>query len=232
MFSTPINMAFQPIVDVIERTTFAHEALVRGQNGASAKEILATVNTNNRHAFDQLCRITALESASRLRLSSFLCINFMPNAVVEPETCMNETAEVARRLNWPLTRIILEVSENEALLDFDHWVKILSTCRAHGVLTAIDDFGAAYAGLNLLADFQPDFLKLDIGLVRGVAHDKVRQIIVRHTVNMCNELGIGIVAEGVEIRDDSAVLAEFGVRLQQGNLFARPCIDRLPVVKF
>src|ERR1700733_922338 len=102
-FPKPITMAFQPIVDVVEKTAFAHEALVRGQDGSAASEILAEVDESNRNAFNQLCRVTALEWAGRLRPPSRLSINFMPNAAYELDTCMRATVAVARRVDWPLT---------------------------------------------------------------------------------------------------------------------------------
>ena len=225
-------MAFQPIVNVLEKTTFAHEALVRGQDGSAASEILAAVDESNRYAFNQLCRITALEWAGRLRPPSLLSINFMPNAVYELDNCMQATIAVAHRVDWPLTRIIFEVNEQEAVSDFAHLLVALKSYRAQGILIAIDDFGAAYSGLNLLAEFQPDLLKLDLALIKGIAADRPRRAIIRHTVSMCEELGVKIVAEGVETVDDSHALCDLGIPLQQGYLFAKPLIEALPAMHF
>jgi EAL domain-containing protein (putative c-di-GMP-specific phosphodiesterase class I) len=149
-------------------------------------------------------------------------INFLPNAVYIPEHCLRTTLAAAQRLNWPLSRIIFEVTEHEAIIDHRHLLSILQSYRAHGFLTAIDDFGAGYAGLNLLADFQPDLLKLDIGLIRSIDTDKVRQRIVRHVSQLCEDLGVRVIGEGVETADESSALLDLGVVLQQGFLFARP----------
>ena len=231
-FQRAITMAFQPIVDVRHRTTFAYEALVRGQDGAPAIDILADVDDINRFAFDQLCRTTALEWAARLNPPSLLSINFMPNAVYDPHSCMLATVATAKRVGWPLARIIFEVNEQEAVCDVERLLTVLKGYRAQGILTAIDDFGAAYSGLNLLADFQPDLLKLDLALIRGVSRDRARRAIIRHTVSMCDELGIKVVAEGVETVDDSRSLCDLGISLQQGYLFARPQIEALPRPNF
>ncbi len=231
-FLRPITMAFQPIVNVVEKTAFAHEALVRGQDGAGASEILAAVDDANRYAFNQLCRVTALEWAGRLRPPSLLSINFMPNAVYEANNCMQMTVAVARRVDWPLTRIIFEVSEQEAVSDFTNLLVALKSYRAQGILIAIDDFGAAYSGLNLLAEFQPDLLKLDLALIKGIAADRPRRAIIRHTVRMCEELGVRIVAEGVETADDSHALCDLGISLQQGYFFAKPMLEALPPLHF
>jgi EAL domain-containing protein (putative c-di-GMP-specific phosphodiesterase class I) len=221
-FRQAITMAFQPIVDVAARTVFAHEALVRGAEGQSAQEVLAAVNPDNRYAFDQACRVRALECAVAAKLPALLSINFMPNAVYNPEHCLRTTLAAAERLNWPLSQIIFEVTEHEEITDHRHLLSILRTYRERGFLTAIDDFGAGYAGLNLLADFQPDLLKLDIGLIRGVDNDKVRQRIVSSMVDLCRDLDVRVIGEGVETPGEAGALCDLGVFLQQGFLFARP----------
>jgi EAL domain-containing protein (putative c-di-GMP-specific phosphodiesterase class I) len=231
-FEKAITMAFQPIVDVNDKSVFAFEALVRGQDGASAAEVLAAVDADNRYAFDQACRIRALECAVDARLPSMVSINFLPNAVYNPEHCLRATLVAAQRVGWPLTDIIFEVTEHEAITDHQHLLSILHTYRQRGFKTAIDDFGAGYAGLNLLADFQPDLLKLDIGLVRHVDTDRVRQRTVHHMLRLCEDIGVQVIAEGVERAEESAALADLGVALQQGFLFARPAVGLIPPIHF
>jgi EAL domain-containing protein (putative c-di-GMP-specific phosphodiesterase class I) len=221
-FQQAITMAFQPIVDVSSRSVFAHEALVRGVDGASAREILAAVDPQNQYAFDQACRIRALECAVESGLPALVSINFLPNAVYNPDHCLRATLAAAERVGWPLSDIIFEVTEHEEIADQRHLVSILETYRARGFLTAIDDFGAGYAGLNLLADFQPDLLKLDIGLIRDVHLDRNRRRIVAHMIALCDELGVRVIAEGVESVGESSALLDMGIVLQQGFLFARP----------
>ncbi|CAD0346853.1 EAL domain-containing protein [Xanthomonas hortorum] len=229
-FPTAITMAFQPIVDVSTRTVYAGEALVRGINGESAGSILAAVDERNRYAFDQACRIKAIECAAQTALPALLSINFMPNAVYNPEHCLRATLSATEQYGWPLDAIIFEVSEQEHLAEPAHLLDIMRTYQARGLKTAIDDFGAGYSGLGLLADFQPDLLKLDIALVRGIDADRSRQTIVRHTTRMCEELGIAVIAEGIEHPDEYRALRDMGIHLQQGYLFARPQIGVLPQV--
>jgi EAL domain-containing protein (putative c-di-GMP-specific phosphodiesterase class I) len=231
-FENSITMAFQPIVDVHVRSVFAHEALVRGTNGASAQDVLATVSPGNQYAFDQACRVRALECAVEAKLPALLSINFLPNAVYNPEHCLRATLAAAERVGWPLANIIFEVTEHEAISDPAHLLNILRTYRARGFLTAIDDFGAGYAGLNLLADFQPDLVKLDIGLIRGIDRDRVRQRIVHHMTRLCADLGVRVIGEGVERAGESSALLDMGVVLQQGFHFARPSTGPASVPDF
>jgi EAL domain-containing protein (putative c-di-GMP-specific phosphodiesterase class I) len=225
-------MAFQPIIDVRSGKVFAHEALVRGTNGEGAGEVLSRINNQNRYQFDQACRMTALTKAAALELPAMLSINFMPNAVYKAETCIRATFETAKRLNFSLDRVIFEVTEQEDILDLPHLVDILRAYRKMGFLTALDDFGAGYAHLNLLADFQPDIIKLDMRLIRGIDTDQVRQIIVESTLQACRRLNIQVIAEGIETPAEYAALHEMGVHLFQGYLFARPAFEALPALSW
>ena len=138
-FAVPFSMAFQPIVDIVSGSTVAHEALARGVKGESAYTVLSAVDDSNRYAFDQQCRVKAIEMAAKLGLSddgACLSINFMPNAVYEPRACIRLTLDAANRTNFPLHRIIFEFTEAERL-DTDHLLNILKTYKAIGFKTAI-----------------------------------------------------------------------------------------------
>jgi EAL domain-containing protein (putative c-di-GMP-specific phosphodiesterase class I) len=109
---------------------------------------------------------------------------------------------------------------------------MVELCKSVGIKMAIDDFGAGYSGLNLLADFQPDQLKLDKELIRNIASRGPRQAIVRALIQICRDLGIELVAEGVETASEYQWLAGEGIFLFQGYFFARPGFECLPVVAF
>jgi len=228
-FDQPFSMAFQPIVDVASQTIFAHEALVRGVDGQGAYTVLSQVANDNRYAFDQQCRVKAIELATQLNLpqdGARLSINFMPNAVYEPRACIRLTLATAMRTGFPLDRIIFEFTEDEKL-DTNHLLNILRTYRAMGFKTAIDDFGAGYAGLGLLSKFQPDIVKLDMELIRGIDTDRVKQQIVRSMLGMLADLDIQTICEGVETVDELRALQDLGASLIQGYVLARPAFENL-----
>lgn len=226
------SFAYQPIVDYAGRKIFAHEALVRGLNGESAASILARVNDGNRYRFDQACRVKAVEGAAKLGINEFLSINFLPNAVYEPGACIRSTFEAAHRFNFPKEKIIFEVVEGEDVSDRSHLIGIFSEYQRLGFKTAIDDFGAGYAGLNLLSEFQPDIVKIDMDLIRGIDASKPKQAIVEGIAHMCRRLDIKLLAEGVETKAERDFLLHCGVNYFQGYLFCKPafqsvgCVDR------
>ncbi len=219
------SYAYQPIVDLESRLVFAHEALVRGPSGESAHSVLSQVNEDNRYRFDQACRVKAIKTASALDMQTKLSINFMPNAIYRPEVCIRTTLEAARHHGFPIERIIFETVEGERVDDGKWLAEVLREYKRIGFLTAIDDFGAGFAGLNLLADFQPDIVKLDMALVRDVDKSKARQAIVRGVSRICEELAIQVIAEGVETADECRCLRGMGIRLMQGYLFSKPLFE-------
>jgi EAL domain-containing protein (putative c-di-GMP-specific phosphodiesterase class I) len=221
------TFAYQPIVDVAARSIYAHEALVRGPAGESAYSVLAKVNDVNRYSFDQACRVKAVKGAAELKMPGFLSINFLPNAVYRPEACIQSTFEAARLYNFPIERIIFEVTEAEQVIDRPHLVNIFREYRRFGFSTAIDDFGAGYAGLNLLAEYQPDIIKIDMDLIRNIDQNLPRQSIVKGIVAICHDLGIRVVAEGIETKAERDFLHGIGVRLMQGYLFCKPAFQSL-----
>lgn len=123
---------------------------------------------------------------------------------------------------------MFEVTEGEQVTNGAHLKSIFNEYRRQGLITAIDDFGAGYAGLNMLAQFQPHVLKIDMELIRNIDQDPVRQAIVCGIALVCQRLSIDIVAEGIETVAESAYLRSTGIRYQQGYLFVKPGWETLP----
>jgi EAL domain-containing protein (putative c-di-GMP-specific phosphodiesterase class I) len=226
------TMAFQPIVDVQRGRIWGYEALVRGPQGQGAGFVLDQVTDENRYKFDQACRVKAIELAGRLFAGdeeTRLSINFMPNAVYEPAACIRATLDAAQRVGFERRRLMFEFTEGEPV-DVGHVQKIIMEYRRQGFITAIDDFGAGFAGLGLLADFQPDLIKIDMKLVRGIAENPARQAIVAGVVGIARQLGITVLAEGIETESEMVVLRAAGISLLQGYYFAKPVTEALPPV--
>ncbi len=222
--------AYQPIVDVRKRQIYAHEALVRGAGGEPAHTILSRINEGNRFQFDQACRAKAIKVAAGLEMTERLSINFLPSAIDKVELCIRATLVAAHTHDFAIERILFEATEGDAMEDGKRLAAILTEYKRTGFLTAIDDFGAGYAGLNLLADFQPDIIKLDMALVRGVDASRSRQAIARGVLRICFELDIAVIVEGVETRAERDFFFDEGVSLMQGYLFSRPAFQSLGTI--
>lgn len=229
--SFDLRMAFQPIVDIRTDRVFAYEALARGAQGESAGEVLAGIGADAIYAFDQQCRVAAIRQAVAAGIvdtGARLSINFMPNAVYSPLACIQLTLKTAGETGFPTDRLIFEFTETEKL-DAEHVAGIVEAYRKLGFATALDDFGAGHSGLGLLARFVPDFIKIDMELVRGIDTSKPRQIIVNEVARMGEALGATIIAEGIETEAELDRLRDLGIRYVQGYLLARPQIGGLPL---
>ncbi len=221
------SFAFQPIVRASTGQVISYEALARGTSGEPFRDVWRNVNERNLYRFDQACRVKAIKLASELKLGSGLNINFTPNAVYKPELCIRTTLQAAREFDFPIERIHFEVTEGEQVLDRKHLINIISAYRNLGFGTMIDDFGAGFAGLNLLAEFQPNCIKIDRDLITNIFESKARQAIVRGIIVTCAELGIDVLAEGVELQAEYEWLRDHGIDLFQGYYFARPAFEEL-----
>jgi EAL domain-containing protein (putative c-di-GMP-specific phosphodiesterase class I) len=229
----PFTMAFQPIVDIAARSIWAYEALVRGPEGQSAAHVLAQVVPENQYRFDQACRVKAIELAGRLFLAggeARVSINFMPNAVYEPAACIRTSLAAAARVGFPASRIVFEFTETERVANPSHIRRIVDSYREMGFTTALDDVGSGYSGLGLLSDFHPQVVKLDMHLIRGLDTDPRRRVIVAGMARIARDLGIEVIAEGVETEAEREALRDIGIVLHQGYHFARPAVEALPPV--
>jgi len=213
--------AFQPIVDMTDESVFSYEALRRKRVGDHPA---ARCYEN----FPQ----QALSLASELGISTYLNINISPASLEDSKNFTEETLKHIIGHNIAAQKLVIEITETEAVKDNERFRILVDDFRARGIKIAIDDFGAGYSGLNLLANFQPDMVKLDMGLVRNIQSHGPRQSIVRAIHQVCFELGIDLIAEGVETLDEYRWLRDSEIELHQGYLFAKPATESLPEIYF
>ena len=221
------SFAFQPIADISARNVFAYEALARGKNGESAGSVFAKVPRGELHAFDHEARMAAVKLAARLGLKEKISLNVMPGCIESMPHSLDLLVECATQAGLSPGQLVFEITEGEAVQRPQEFSQLLNRYRAQGVSLAIDDFGAGYSGLNLLAYFQPDLIKLDMHLVRDIDGAGPRQAIARAVLQVCDDLGIEVIAEGVETLGEYSWFRRVGVRLFQGYLLGRPAFEAL-----
>ena len=224
------TFAFQPIVDA-QGATHGYEALVRGEAGEPAEHVLQRVALGEIAAFEADAHRQALALARRLGVRSNLHLNVMLQAQLADRQLIEATLKTAALCDIEPSRLVLEIKHEAALSDLAGVASWLGHCRQRGLRISIDDFGSGYGGLGLLDRFQPDMISLSMWLVRGIESHGPRQAIVRGLVQTCGDLGIDIVAKGVETDEELAWLRDEGITLFQGHLLARPGFQSLPVAK-
>lgn len=213
-------MAFQPIVRESDRGLFGYEALLRSTHAPLAQpgEILRAAEQLDR--LGELGRAIHASVARATRAApegSTILVNLHPwdlrdEGLLAPGSPLAAMAD----------RVVLEITERASLEHVPDLRARIDALRRQGFRIAVDDLGAGYAGLTCVADLAPDVVKVDMSLVRGVDRDPTRRRLVRAIVDLCAELGIRAVAEGVETEAERAALTAIGCDLMQGFLFARP----------
>lgn len=213
-------MAYQPIVSAPHQTTMAYEALLR--SGApevkSPADVLELAEKTHR-LFDlgRAIRGSVAGELARLEPAVDVFVNLHPADLEDPELY-----DPASPLTQHAKRVVLEITER-ASIAHDHALQDhCRQLRALGFRIAVDDLGAGYSGLTTLARVQPEFVKLDASLVRGLEGSTVNQLIVTAVLDLSSELGSRVVAEAIETPAELGMLRKLGVELMQGYFFARP----------
>lgn len=228
--SIVFSHAFQPIVDIDEGKIVSYEALLRGKNQESPLTVFSQVDKQHFMDFDQQSREQGIALAASLGLSCCLSLNFTPGEILFAHGAYVErTIRVAEQHNIHAHQLIIEITESEAIQDVRLLSEIINKLRRSGIVVSIDDFGAGHAGLSLLADIQPDQVKIDMHLIRNVNNNGPRQTIVKAINNICLDLGIEVLAEGVESQEEFTFLERAGISLFQGWFIAKPAFESLPL---
>ncbi|HEY0467832.1 MAG TPA: EAL domain-containing protein [Polyangiaceae bacterium] len=212
-------MAYQPIV-AKDGVVFAHEALLRSDEemlphpGAvlKAAERLRRIPDVGRAVRD----LVAAESSGRAD-TSLIFVNIHPEDLLDPLLYLPNAP-----LSRVASRVVLELTDRAPIDDIKDVTVRVNRLRELGYRIAIDDLGAGQAGLAALSQVEPEFVKLDISLIRDIHRDPTKQKIVVSLVQVCHGMGKTIVAEGVEREEERAVLVAVGCDLMQGFLFGRP----------
>jgi EAL domain-containing protein (putative c-di-GMP-specific phosphodiesterase class I) len=184
-------------------------------------EIFGAARKRDRlYALDRICRMAAVRAAAFTDKKVF--INFIPTSIYSPEFCLRSTTLLADRLGVHPDRLVFEVVETENVEDTDHLKRILAFYREKGFRYALDDVGEGYSTLELLADLQPHYMKLDMKYVQGVAADPRKQQTASAFLAEAKRLGSVPLAEGIEDEEDYEWLKANGYQLFQGYLFGKP----------
>lgn len=227
------SSCFQPIVDLTTASIHGYEALGRGPAGtalASPAKLIEMATVEGRlWELDQLFRRTAIRSAGNQRLSGYLFLNVEPNILSDPSFHEGLTRQHLLENGLSPDRVVFEVTERAALTNSSAFLRTLDHYRSQGYQIAIDDTGAGYSNLVMLARLNPSYIKLDMELIRGIHEDQYRQAIVKSFVGLARMTGSRVIAEGIEEMNELKTLIRLGVHFGQGFLLGRPN-ERLPVL--
>lgn len=219
---------FQPIVAMQDTTQiYGYESLLRGLDEQGNLVMPGPILDQAAESgllpqLDRIARLSAISQASQHQLAGHIFINFVPTALYDPVSCLRSTVEAIDRAGIAHERIVFEVVESDNPQNLDHLRTVLSFYRDAGFLIALDDLGSGYSGLNLLHQLRPDFIKLDMGLIRDVHQDLYKASITEKLLEIAQKLDIQTVAEGIECIEELNWLRDRGATFAQGYLIAKP----------
>ncbi|UXY08761.1 diguanylate phosphodiesterase [Kosakonia sp. ML.JS2a] len=229
----PCQFAFQPIIEPLRGNISSIEALIRGPNGGSPLEYFSSIAPDKLHEADLASKAWALAMASRMGIGNHkVAINLLPMSLVKIPGAVDILLSQITRNNLDPGQIIVEVTEDEVISGYEEFTWAIRQLRAAGIGLAIDDFGSGFAGLSLLAKFQPDKLKIDRTIVTDIHLHGPKQAIVKAIIDCCAELQITVVAEGVEKVEEWCWLEAVGIERFQGFLFARPVLNGISPINW
>jgi len=215
--SHDINMVFQPIVEIGTGLLFAHEALVRCKLPQYASPLMLFLAAEKENACGHLGRVIRQQTFERCQ-DTALFVNVHPE-----ELSQRWLVRPDDPLFFHEREVYLEITESAAFTHFDLCMNVLKdVCARAGVHLVVDDYGAGHSNLARILDLNPKIVKLDGALIRGIDKDPRRQIMVRHMVALCTDLGAKVVAECIETVEELKAVADQGVHFAQGYVLARP----------
>jgi len=220
-----VQAVYQPVVDIVQQRIIGYEALSRPAAGTfdTVEQLFkAAYEAESIWALERLCRQRAMESLPALGVDELLFLNIEPDSIYDPQFRSDRTVELLQEASLTPDRVVLEMTEHSAVRDFTAFRQTLTYFRSLGFRLAIDDMGSGYSALISVAEIQPDFLKIDMSLIREIHLRSMKRELVDTITRFSQRAGIEVVAEGVEQPGELETLKEIGVRFAQGYLFARP----------
>jgi EAL domain-containing protein (putative c-di-GMP-specific phosphodiesterase class I) len=216
---------YQPVVDLADRRVLGYEALTRVADDAfdGPDHLFKVAHANDSvWKLERLCRETQLRGARGLAAGQLLFLNVEPDSIHDPALRSESTFQVLREAGLKPSQIVLEMTEHSAVADPGTFRQLLNHLQFQGFRLAVDDVGSGYSGLKSIAELKPDFIKIDMALIRDIHQDAIKQDLTATIARFSVSSGITLIAEGVETVEELACLRAIGVRYAQGYLFARP----------
>lgn len=213
-------MAMQPIVSWRDRSTYAYECLLRTEEPTLRNPmdfVDASERLDKRATLGRVIRRRIAHQLADVPDGVNIFVNLHPHDLTD-EDLLGDTGA----LGPFASRVVLEVTERAALDDVHGLVPAVTRLRQLGYRIALDDLGAGYAGLSSFAQLQPEIVKVDMSLVRGIDRSQTKRKLFGAFADLCRDLGTAIIAEGVETAEERDCLVSLGGDLFQGYLFARP----------
>lgn len=221
-----IRTVFQPIVSLRTGQVVGYEALSRGPQNSPLENPSTLFSLADRlektWELEYLCRLRAIERFAAASEEKLLFININPKIIEDSRFSKGFTKEKLTLHGIEPSRVIFEITEKNSITNYQEFCRILHHYTAQGFRVAIDDMGSGYSGLNLLANTRPQFVKIDLELIRSIDQDTLKQNLIKFFLEFSQVTGITLIAEGIETFEELKTLIQLGIEYGQGYYLQRP----------
>ncbi|MBW7476657.1 EAL domain-containing protein [Paenibacillus oenotherae] len=221
-----ITPVYQPIISLRNGTVYGYEALSRCPENRWFKgpeQLFSFASDEGMvYALDRLARERAIEGSAGLSSQQKLFINITAQIMNDPSFSPGQTLILLEQYGLSPTNVVFEITERSSIEDFGAAKKTLGHYRSQGYQIAIDDAGAGYSSLQSIVELEPDYIKIDRSLIRGIHRDPMKEHIVHTFIDLAAKMGVSLVAEGIETEAELAHMKAMGVHYAQGYLLGRP----------
>ncbi|MDX9682705.1 bifunctional diguanylate cyclase/phosphodiesterase [Pseudomonas protegens] len=221
-----LHSLFQPIISLSERRILGYEALSRGPSNSplhSPVALFAVARQAGRLSeLEIACRQSACKRFSEQQLPGKLFLNVSPESLLEAAHQPGRTLQLLEDFGIPPSQVVIELTEQTPIDDFQLLQNALHHYRDMGFSIALDDLGAGYSSLRLWSELRPDYVKIDRHFIDGIHQDALKREFVGSILQIAKASRAQVIAEGIELTEELAVLTEMGVDLVQGYLLCRP----------
>jgi len=220
-----VTTVFEPIVRLATNEVIGYEALSRGPAGTGLETpfaLFATAELADReYELDSLCRRRALANARGIDAEQLLFLNILPTCIQDPDFQSARVRETLAALGLGPRNLVLEISERQAISNFPIFREAIDHFSGLGFRIALDDTGAGFSSLEAALELQPDFLKIDMSLVRSIEESPEKQEVLRGLQSLSAKMGSRVIAEGIETAQELAAIVALGIECGQGFYLGR-----------
>jgi EAL domain-containing protein (putative c-di-GMP-specific phosphodiesterase class I)/GGDEF domain-containing protein len=224
--SRSISPLFQPIIDISNAIVFGHEALIRGPVGTKLHSPISLLGSSHLAGLlpevESLCREIVLSRYADCKNQNKLFVNISPTCLMLTNSQFEFNIKQLERFNLKPSDIVIEITEGSTVNDFSVLKDTVARYKAYGFGIALDDLGEGFSSLRLWSEIHPNFVKIDKHFITNIQNDPIKQEFVRAIQKIATESGGQTIAEGVETRDELAVIKDLKINYAQGFLLGRP----------
>jgi len=225
-----LSSVYQPILSLRSGGILGWEALIRGPRDSHFHRpdmiFSFAEEFDLLYPLEQVCRRISVMHLGEIGLDQKLFLNVHPRTISDPKFLEGETLQLISKAGLKPENVVLEITERHNIADYPYFNKTLNYFRGNGFLVAVDDVGSGFSCLQAIAEIQPDFIKVDMSLVRDIHRNRAKRSLLETFITFAEKIDSAVIAEGIEQEEELTTLINLGAHYGQGYFFATPAAPK------